>query len=227
MRSIDSIFPPHVVVVDVFQLPQAPSLLVEEEIYVRNSVSKRRNDFTAGRACARAALKRLGEQEVAIPVGKGRQPLWPPGVVGSISHCTGYCAAVVARQEAMPSIGFDVEIGVAMTDELAATINTDRERENFPAKKPAGHLNWDILAFSAKESIYKFHYPLQGTFLGFQDAFVTFEPQAGRFWARLRSDDPDPGSASVRFDGCYAFDDDFVYTSVTSMTGAHASTAVA
>jgi 4'-phosphopantetheinyl transferase EntD len=211
------------VVVDVFELSQPPSLLPEEDVYVRNSVLKRRSDFTAGRACARAAMKRMGEREVAIPVGKGRQPLWPPGVVGSISHCTGYCAAVVARQDALPGIGFDVEVGAALSEELAAVISTDRERENFPSKRPADHLNWDILAFSAKESIYKYYYPLEGTFLGFHDVFLTFEPRAGRFSAGLHASDPTSGSASARFDGSYAFDDGFVYTSVTSMTGARAS----
>ena len=44
-------------------------------------------------------------------LGPNRAPLWPRGIVGSISHCEGYCAVVAARQDRFAGLGLDVERG--------------------------------------------------------------------------------------------------------------------
>jgi hypothetical protein len=38
-----------------------------------------------------------------------RQPLWPAALFGCITHCDGYCAAVVARTRDPRTIGIDAE----------------------------------------------------------------------------------------------------------------------
>ena len=68
----------------------------EERAYVESAVPRRVREFAAGRQCARLALRELGGPDEAIPVGLSRQPKWPPGIVGSITHTVGYCLAVVA-----------------------------------------------------------------------------------------------------------------------------------
>ena len=51
------------------------------------AVQKRKAEFLAGRYCARAALAQLdGSLAVNIGIGANREPLWPPGFVGSITH---------------------------------------------------------------------------------------------------------------------------------------------
>ena len=50
-----------------------------------------------GRACARAALANLGQGEAVIGIDEAGAPLWPAGVVGSITHTKGYAAALVAK----------------------------------------------------------------------------------------------------------------------------------
>jgi 4'-phosphopantetheinyl transferase EntD len=73
------------------------ALFPEEEAMVARAVGKRRREFSTARACARDALVELGEPPQAIPTGPKGEPLWPPGVVGSITHCDGYRACAVAH----------------------------------------------------------------------------------------------------------------------------------
>ena len=61
------------------------------------------------RTCARIALGRLGLPPAPLLSGPKREPLWPDGVVGSITHCDGYRAVAVARADQLASIGIDAE----------------------------------------------------------------------------------------------------------------------
>lgn len=76
-------------------------MLPSEEALVARAVDKRRREFATGRDCARRALSQLGWDEVPILAGPKREPLWPAGIVGSITHCPGYCAAIVARSTSL------------------------------------------------------------------------------------------------------------------------------
>ncbi|MEX2466343.1 MAG: hypothetical protein WD995_05500, partial [Gemmatimonadota bacterium] len=92
---------------------EAESLLgPTEREAVRNAVPKRRIEFARGRHCARAALVRAGWDRgfVEIPVGAERQPVWPAGFTGSITHCDGLVAAVATRLGPnLTAIGLDAE----------------------------------------------------------------------------------------------------------------------
>ena len=44
---------------------------------------------------------------------------------------------------------------------------------------------WDRLLFCAKEAVYKAWFPLTGRWLGFEQAEITVEPEAGTFRADL------------------------------------------
>ncbi len=57
--------------------------LEEELALVADAATSRREEFAAGRACARRALQRLGVESGPLLVGENREPLWPEGVVGS------------------------------------------------------------------------------------------------------------------------------------------------
>ena len=62
---------------------------------------ERRNEFIAGRHCAREALARIGVSSCALPPDKNRAPQWPEGVIGSISHTGGLCCSVAAYRDAI------------------------------------------------------------------------------------------------------------------------------
>ncbi|PDT33384.1 MULTISPECIES: 4'-phosphopantetheinyl transferase family protein [Sinorhizobium] len=158
-------------------------VMAEEESAIATAVKSRRREFSIGRACARAALSKLGFPPSAIPTGPNREPLWPSGVVGSITHCAGFHAAAVALQKDCVALGIDVEVDEELPSGVLPLISGDEER-NWIANAPQGR-NWGRLLFSAKESIFKAWFPLTGEWLGFEDAVVTIIPEDRSFVAQL------------------------------------------
>ena len=96
MPSIAQLLPAGVASAEVEGEEPHGYLLAQEAAQIRGAGRSRRQEFTAARTCARQALRELGLPETAILRGEHREPLWPPGIVGSITHCALYSAAVVA-----------------------------------------------------------------------------------------------------------------------------------
>lgn len=143
-----------------------------EQSAVAQAVEKRRLDFAAGRACARRALRQLGIEDAAIPVGERREPRWPDGIIGSLSHTRGFCGAAVARQTDVKGLGFDVERISEVRLELRSHIATDDELDELHALVGGPREQALALAFSAREAFYKFQYPLSGQWVGLRDVTV-------------------------------------------------------
>lgn len=151
-----------------------------EEQQVSRAVAKRRREFVNARACARQALGHLGIAPVAIPSGPRGAPVWPDGVVGSITHCDGYCAAVAARRTELTSVGIDAERLRALPEGVLEAIARPEERRHVAALSAAvPRVNWGLLVFSAKESLYKAWFPVTGRQLGFEEARVHPDPEGG------------------------------------------------
>ncbi len=148
----------------------AGGLLPQEQHHVAHAADKRRREFTAGRRCARAALACLGLPDVAIGVGAQREPLFPAGVSGSITHTRDYCAAAVIRTGALRSLGIDAEDDAPMSDEIARRVMGDEERAALQRVARLG--NVDVLAFCLKEAFYKAAFPLCRRFLDFEEVAV-------------------------------------------------------
>jgi 4'-phosphopantetheinyl transferase EntD len=184
---IERILPPPVAAAEWFGDDPDASLFPEEQAAVANAVESRRREFATGRACARAALARLGQSAVAVPRGPGGAPQWPEGTVGSITHCAGYRAAAVTAAKDVLSLGVDAEPDEPLPDDgMLDLIARPAERArlgNLAAGTPG--VNWDRLLFSAKESVYKTWFPLARRWLGFESADVVIDASAGTFTARL------------------------------------------
>ncbi len=171
------------------------ALFPEEEQLLGRAVDKRRREFVTARACARTALRQLGLPAVAIPAGARGEPLWPAGIVGSITHCAGYRACAVARTEDLATVGIDAEPNAPLPDGVLPEIARAEERAwlNEMARiEPSVH--WDRLLFSAKEAVYKAWFPLAGRWLGFEDATVSIDLARGSFEARLLVPGPRVGA---------------------------------
>ncbi|OBG93729.1 4'-phosphopantetheinyl transferase [Mycobacterium sp. E3251] len=147
--------------------------LPEEEPLIAKSVAKRRNEFVTVRHCARVAMGELGLPPVPILKGEKGEPCWPDGVVGSLTHCTGYRGAVVGRSEAVRSVGIDAEPHDVLPDGVLNAISLPEERHEMTTL-PAG-LHWDRILFCAKEATYKAWFPLTKRWLGFEDAHIVFD----------------------------------------------------
>lgn len=175
-------------------------LFAEEEAAVGKAVEKRRREFVTARACAREALARLGYPDQPLPAGARGEPLWPAGVVGSITHCAGYRACAVAAASELLTIGVDAEVEEPLPAGLIVDIALPEERrllERLGAGDPT--VSWDRLLFSIKESIYKAWFPLARSWLGFEDASVVIDPAAGTFSAQLLV--PGPTLSGGKLDG--------------------------
>lgn len=161
-------------------------LYPEEETVVGRAVEKRRREFTTARACAREALAQLGQPRQPIPSGSRGEPLWPAGIVGSITHCDGYRACAVARSSDLATLGVDAEPNQPLPDGVLGDIALPEEREwlrHLARQAPGTH--WDRLLFSIKESVYKAWFPLAEKWLGFEDAVVAIDRRKGSFTAHL------------------------------------------
>ncbi|MGS2614130.1 4'-phosphopantetheinyl transferase family protein [Micromonospora sp. LZ34] len=147
------------------------------------AVETRRRDFTAGRVCARRAMAALGLAPAAVPSAADRSPVWPAGLVGTITHTRGYCAAAAARATEVRSVGMDAERHKELDPGVRRVICLPEEDERC-ARLPAG-ISWPAVLFSAKETVYKVWHPIVGSWLDFHDALVTIDPEAGTFTARI------------------------------------------
>jgi 4'-phosphopantetheinyl transferase EntD len=156
----------------------SPPLLVEEEPLMSRAVDKRRREFAKGRACARTALARLGCVPGPLLSGDEREPLWPEGVVGSVTHTDSYCAVAVARSTACAALGIDAEQAEALEQPIADRISTPAERQ-WLARHEDDALVLARLVFSIKEAVYKCQFPLSRQFLGFSDVVVELDGAPG------------------------------------------------
>ena len=162
--------------------PPVPAPLhPSEEAGVVDAVPARRAEYAAVRECARTALRRLGLADAAVPAGPDRAPVWPPGIVGSMTHVDGYRAAAVGRAETWAGLGIDAELHAPLPPEVASLVMSDDERAALARTDPA--LCLDRVLFSAKESVYKVWYPVTRSWLGFEDVDVRLGD--GTFIARL------------------------------------------
>jgi 4'-phosphopantetheinyl transferase EntD len=161
-----------------------------EAALVAGAVPARRAEFAAGRACAREALAGLGVIGFPLLSGAAREPLWPPGIVGSITHCDGYCAAAVAPSGQLLGLGIDAELNTVLDAELRRRIGRDSE---FAAVGPAAPVDGRVdgrvdavvdaavLVFSAKEAFFKAWYPHTRIWLELLDVRVHVDISGSSF----------------------------------------------
>jgi 4'-phosphopantetheinyl transferase EntD len=183
---IEKILSAGVACAEAFGDPVDVALFPEEEALMARAVDKRRREFATARGCARRALAALGVAAAPILPGERGAPQWPPGIVGSITHCSGYRAAAVARARDMRTVGLDAEPDEALPDGVLGVISLPGERARLrDLALAAPGTCWDRLLFSAKETVYKAWFPLTRRWLGFEDADITINAADGTFGVRL------------------------------------------
>jgi len=212
---IADLLPAEVAAEDIFGSDPSAVLLPEEQDLVARAVEKRRLEVTNVRTAARRALARIGVPAVPILRGNKGQPLWPAGVVGSMTHTAGYCAAAVADAGKIRSVGIDAEEHDQLPDGVLDAVSLPEERSML--RRLGSGLHWDRLLFSAKESVYKAWFPVTERWLGFEEALITFDPDSDAFTAELLIDGTttDDGPPLTGFAGRYLVRDGYVLTAIT------------
>jgi 4'-phosphopantetheinyl transferase EntD len=217
---LSSLLPAEVAVAEAFGDPEDAVLFPGEEAVIERAVAKRRREYITTRHCARLALARLGLPPTAIGTGGNRQPLWPDGVVGSMTHCDGYRAAAVARSGAVAGVGVDAEPHAPLPDGVFDTIARPEEvpmLAELAAARP--EVSWDRLVFSAKESVYKAWFPVAERWLGFGEASLDVDAGvdvgggvvAGGYTVRIHQS----GAPVTRMTGRWRVESGFLLTAIT------------
>lgn len=180
--------------------------------------ARRRAQFAAGRRCAAEALKALGLTEPpAVATGPDRAPVWPAGIVGSITHSAGFAWAAAARACDLTGIGIDSES--VMTRRVAAEVGglvmDAGEAADETILPGADAETRTTLVMSAKESVYKCLYPTARIVFEFPDLRIReVDAARGSFgWILKRS----LGSAfpeGFTGSGRFIIESGFVHTAV-------------
>ncbi len=159
-----------------------------EDHAVSGAVPRRRAEFHAGRAAARAGMVALGLPPRPVPSDLDRAPIWPEGVVGSISHCRSVCVAALGHTKDWASIGVDLEEDTPLAGDLVPIVCGAAEQSWLRTQNPAERGIMAKLIFCAKEATYKAQYPLTGALFGFDHLEVRIDHETARFNARFLAD---------------------------------------
>jgi 4'-phosphopantetheinyl transferase EntD len=186
---IEALLPSTVVAVEAYEDVPGEAPFPGEEDLIAKAVEGRRREFITARRCARAALRAFGHPDAPIRPGAKREPLWPVGMTGSITHCAGYRAAAVARTAEVALLGIDAEPNAALPEGVTESITVPGEPgmlDRLAGSHPG--TQWGRVLFSAKESVYKAWFPVTRRWLGFEDARLTIDPDIRTFAATLLVD---------------------------------------
>lgn len=209
------LFPERVGAASLWLSGQVLPLFPDEAAEVRHAVGKRKAEFAGGRHCARLAMAELGRPALAVPRGPDRAPIWPAGLVGSITHSEGFCAAAVADAGTYRSIGIDSQGVGTVTNDIAGRILRPDEAA-AGAHHRRGRVDWPTLHFCVKEAAYKAFYPVWRVAIGFQDLRLSIDTGLEIFSAEVALDP----SRTVRLQGAYALRFGYVHSACWVASGA-------
>lgn len=135
------------------------------------AIEKRRSEYFAGRYLAKLALKDLDVADFTVEIGEDRNPIWPRGVRGSITHTDTFALCVVAPEDHFAALGVDALdwMEAEQAERLTRKIVTPEEAALL-RDSPLEYRKALSLCFSAKESLYKGLFPYVQEFFGFKAA---------------------------------------------------------
>lgn len=148
-------------------------LFAEHSLHCPDTISqaatKRQAEYFAGRWLAARALELYGQAGFTLHADQKRCPLWPAGLVGSISHNQHHVRCIVAKRSRYLAVGTDLQYPLAPEAalKLSRRILNSNERTLLEPLETALAVS---LCFSAKESIYKALYPIVQRYFGFAAA---------------------------------------------------------
>lgn len=188
-----------------------------EEELIQKAVAKRKREFRAGRHCAHALLEEAGVQCNALLKGRQREPAWPHGWVGSISHSNELCVVAIAPSALYSGIGLDVEQASALGEDIVDLICSPAEqdqltRQTLLSGQEFASAPLSKVIFSAKESIHKVYFPLNYHTLDFLDARVELDAGNGSFTAEILKPEPNPIVPIKSLEGKFCIENHYVAT---------------
>ena len=164
----------------------------EELRSIQAASSKRKFEFSTGRWCAKQALAVQGVNNTLILSGENREPVWPEGFIGSISHCKDKCGAIISKNTDMQSLGFDIENIKKLKNDISRIVCTDEEKDWIKGQKKYPYNVLVLLIFSLKEAVYKCIYPYKQIRIGFKDCTIIPNLESNYAGLNFHRDDMNP-----------------------------------
>ena len=162
------------------------SLIGRENEFVKKKHGEAAKAFVSGRRCVRALQKRLGLPEFELPTGEFG-PMWPRGLVGSISHSRELAAATILHDAV--GVGIDIESQRRLKVGAVRRVVTKEEYSRYSV---VPDFDWTLL-FSAKESVFKAFSPLARRYIGFQEVELLLDATTQSFSVRYFGNTIDKG----------------------------------
>jgi len=172
-----SLFPPEVALVVASPAMWEQPLCTAEERLIEGASEKRRREFRAGRHAAHQALRLVGGADGPILRSDQREPHWPAGSLGSISHCADLAVAATCQEGEIVGVGVDVEPLAPLAAGVERKIESTAETAFLEAHPELPRR----LIFCAKEALYKCYYPLVRRFFGFHEVELQIDIERARF----------------------------------------------
>ena len=149
----------------------------EENYFSQLSSVSRKEHYRSGRICAGEVLSKLGT--IGQPVLRDpqtREPLWPEGISGAITHSGKWAAAAAGKTSDVLGIGIDLEDLERQVDSRISRHVCLPEEQKWLQECGEDFLEQNLkIIFSAKESIFKAFFPYTRTYLHFHDARILME----------------------------------------------------
>lgn len=138
-----------------------------EKLYAINNIlfpdnmtktaKKRKAEYLAGRLVAQQTLNLLGINNFNLTSANTGNPIWPSGIVGSISHSDSYAICVAGfKAHNFKNIGVDIERIIPQNDaEIIFDTIISNNEYSIITKTNMDFPTAITLCFSIKESVYK------------------------------------------------------------------------
>lgn len=154
----------------------------EEAAHVAGAIHKRQLEFAVGRELAHQLLDTCRPDAPSpLLVGPRREPLWPAGCNGSITHTKGLCVVAVSAHRRF--LGIDVEVTEPLDEKLWPSVLTVSERARLKGIGARGALLSKV-HFSAKEAVYKAIAQTVGRVVDFAEVEIGVSLARGTFDVR-------------------------------------------
>jgi 4'-phosphopantetheinyl transferase EntD len=198
------------------------ALFTELDVYCPNnilsSVVKRQAEYLAGRYCAQSALHHTMGENHTVTTGDKRQPIWPKGIVGAISHTHSSAVCIVSDSRNIKGLGVDQEfvLTAKVITEISQQIVNNAEAKLLDSSNIAYDIAFTI-AFSAKESFFKAMFPLFGDYFDFKAVTLIHllnENNSGEFILILNQYFNSDFQLGQQVRGFFSWQDNVVETSV-------------
>jgi len=209
---ISRLFPETILTMEANPQTIQGQIYLEEQALIENAIDKRKDEFTAGRVCAHKLLAQLGIKNAPVLAGENRMPIWPQGIVGSITHTKEYCAVALTNNSEFKSIGLDAEYIERVKENIWKVICTENELKNLQTIDQEQRQKNATLIFSAKECFFKCQFPLTKEWVDFQDVEIAINNEKETF-----SIIPIKASLSISNpEGRFTFNEKYVFTGMIS-----------